>query len=117
MASSTVLASLCSTCDFDKDCYRHEWSVVRHDHEKDLPYRYWQERLEALRDEVQNPRPQGLLELWLERRSAPRYTMLATLIGVLIAIILGAAALAVSAYQTWIAYNAWQHPVAAPPSA
>jgi len=39
--------------------------------------------------------------------------MLATLIGVVFAVLLGMVSLAVSSYQTWIAYQAWQHPVAA----
>ncbi|KAB8356700.1 hypothetical protein FH972_024276 [Carpinus fangiana] len=100
--------------DFDRDCLRFEWTAIRHNTEKDMSYNYWLERLEILRDEVENPRPQGFVELWLERRSAPRYVMLATLIGVVIAVLLGAAALGISAYQTYVAYNAWKYPVAPP---
>jgi len=38
--------------------------------------------------------------------------IMATLVGVIFAVVLGMASLAVSSYQTWIAYQAWQHPVA-----
>jgi hypothetical protein len=37
--------------------------------------------------------------------------MMATLVGVLIAIILGIAGLAVSSYQAWLGYQQWQHPI------
>ncbi|KAB8698118.1 hypothetical protein FH972_026368 [Carpinus fangiana] len=110
----SFLHSLCSRYDFDRDCQRFEWTALRNEDEKDLSYRYWLERLEDLKQELENPRPKGLLEEWLERRSHPRYVMLATLVGVIIAIVLGAAGLAVSSYQAWIAYNAWKHPVPAP---
>jgi len=64
-----------------------------------------------LHEEMENPRPRGLIEKWVERRSGARYVMLATLVGVVIAILLGFAGLAVTSYQTWIAYQQWQHPV------
>ena len=37
--------------------------------------------------------------------------MMATLAGVLFALILGMAGLAVSGYQAWVGYQQWQHPV------
>lgn len=48
----------------------------------------------------------------MERKSGARYMMMATLIGVVFAVLLGMVSLAVSSYQTWIAYQAWQHPIA-----
>lgn len=36
--------------------------------------------------------------------------MLATLIGVTLAVILGMAGLAVGGYQAWVGYQQWQHP-------
>jgi hypothetical protein len=37
--------------------------------------------------------------------------MLATLAGVIIAVVLGIASLAVNAYQAWLQYQSWKHPV------
>jgi len=64
-----------------------------------------------LYEEVENPSPDGLFEKWLERKSGARYVMLATLIGVLFAVLLGFLSLAVSVYQSYISYQAWIHPV------
>lgn len=66
-----------------------------------------------LYEEILNPKPRSTLEKWAERRSGARHVMIATLVGVVIAIILGLLALIVSVFQAWIAYQAWKHPVAA----
>jgi biotin transporter BioY len=76
-----------------------------------VAYVYLADRLAELHDELKNPRPRGWLERQMERKSGARYMMMATLIGVIFAVILGMASLAVSSYQTWIAYQAWQHPI------
>jgi hypothetical protein len=36
--------------------------------------------------------------------------MMATLIGVMIAIMFGMVGIALSSYQAWLAYQQWQHP-------
>lgn len=51
-----------------------------------------------LYDELQNPTPRGPLETWMERNSSFRYVMMATLAGVLIAVLLGILSLAVSIF-------------------
>jgi uncharacterized membrane protein YdfJ with MMPL/SSD domain len=86
--------------------------VLRTEDEKDLCFQYFGERLALLLDQVENPRPYGFVEKWVERKSGARYVMLATLIGVIFAVLLGLLAIALSSYQTWIAYQAWKHPVA-----
>ena len=50
-------------------------------------------------------------EKWLERRNGARYVVFATLIGVVIAILLGMASLALGGYQAWVGYQQWQHPI------
>jgi len=37
--------------------------------------------------------------------------MMATVIGVIIAILLGLASLGVGGYQAWVGYQQWQHPI------
>jgi hypothetical protein len=110
--SRALLQSLTSSrnAGFDPDCIRFESAAIRKPEEKGICYYYFGSRLMELYDEVQNPKPRGRLEKWLQRRSGARYMMMATLIGVIFAIILGLAGLAVSSYQTYIAYQQWKHP-------
>lgn len=112
--SQSILTSLVSSSSFDPDCLRWESAVFRNSDERDISYRYFGARLAELYEEVQNPRPHGRVEKWLQRRSGARHVMLATLAGVLIAVLLGVAALAVSIYQAWIGYQAWKHPILQP---
>lgn len=109
--SKSLLLSLTSTSSFDPDCLRFDSASIRNNDEKDIAYHYFGERLAELYDELENPTPHGSLEKWLERRSGARYIMLATLIGVIFAVILGMAGLAVGGYQAWVGYQQWQHPV------
>ena len=69
-------------------------------------------RLADLYEEMEHPSPVGPFQKWLERKSGSRYVMLATLIGVIFAVLLGILSLAVSTSQTYITYQAWKHPVA-----
>lgn len=96
---------------FDPDCLRFESYSIRRADEQDIPYYYLGERLMDLYSELENPRPRGGLANWLERRSRPRYIMLATLAGVMIAVLLGLAGLIVTIFQTWITYQSWKYPV------
>ena len=109
--SKTLLLSLTAKSSFDPDCLRFDSASIRNKDEKDIAYHYFGERLAELYDEMENPTPRGSLEKWLERRSGARYVMLATLIGVIFAVILGMAGLAVGGYQAWVGYQQWQHPV------
>ena len=109
--SKSLLLSLISRSSFDPDCLRFDSASIRNDDEKDIAYHYFGERLAELYDELENPTPRGPFEKWLERKSGARYVMLATLIGVIFAVILGMAGLAVGGYQAWIGYQQWQHPV------
>ena len=109
--SKSLLLSLISTSSFDDDCLRFDSTSIRNNDEKDIAYHYFGERLAELYDELENPTPRGSLEKWLERKSGARYIMLATLIGVIFAVILGMAGLAIGGYQAWIGYQQWQHPV------
>jgi hypothetical protein len=109
--SRALLQSLVSTASFDPDSLRFESTTIRSADEKEISYHYFGARLADLYEELENPQPRGWIEKWLERKSGARYLMLATLIGVLIALILGFASLGVSSYQAWVGYQAWKHPV------
>ncbi|KAK4224826.1 hypothetical protein QBC38DRAFT_532067 [Podospora fimiseda] len=61
----------------------------------------WGSRLLDLYDEVENPRPRGRVESWLERRSKSRHVMMATIVGIGAAVVLGVLGLGVAIFQTW----------------
>ena len=112
LKSRSLLQSLVSTSGFDPDCLRFESASIRNSDEKEISYHYFGAQLADLYEELENPTPRGWVEKWLERKSGARYLMMATLIGVIIAVILGIAGLAVGGYQAWVGYQQWQHPVA-----
>ena len=112
--SKRLLQSLVTAYSLDPDIFRFEFSSIRMVGEENIPYVFLADRLSELYNELQNPRPRGWLQRQMERKSGARYMMMATLLGVLFAIFLGMASLAVSSYQAWIAYQAWQHPVQLP---
>lgn len=109
--SRRILRSLVSKQSLDPDCLRFETAIDRDDDEHDIKYQYWGSRLMDLYDEIENPKPRGLLEKWMERKSGARYVMMATLAGVMIAVVLGLLGLAVSIFQAWVGYQQWKHPV------
>lgn len=66
-----------------------------------LQFPIWGSRLLDLYDEVENPRPRGRMESWLERRSKSRHVMMATIAGVGAAVVLGVLGLGVAIFQAW----------------
>ncbi|KAG8675807.1 hypothetical protein FPOAC2_01885 [Fusarium poae] len=109
--SKKLARSLIKNCSFDPDILNFEFSSVRRVGEESVPYIYLADRLADLYNELETPQPRSWLQRSMQRKSGARHVMMATLIGVAIAIILGIVSLAVSSYQTWIAYQAWKHPV------
>lgn len=109
--SKALLRSLVSKERFDPDCIDYESASFRSKSEGNIGYYYWGARLADLYEELENPTPRSWVEIWLERKSGARYVMLATLIGVVFAVLLGIASLAVGGYQAWVSYQAWKHPV------
>ncbi|ERF76426.1 hypothetical protein EPUS_07306 [Endocarpon pusillum Z07020] len=112
--SRQLLRTLVAKSSFDPACLSLDWTTYRSENEQEVEYRYLSARLMDLYEEILNPRPRSTLEKWAERRSGARHVMIAILVGVIIAIILGLLALMVSVFQAWIAYQAWKHPVANP---
>ncbi|KAH7268506.1 hypothetical protein B0J15DRAFT_418963 [Fusarium solani] len=109
--SEQILRSLVSKQSFDPDCLRYDAAVYRGEDEGDLSYSYFGSRLVDLFEELEDPSPRGILEIWFQRKSGARHVMKATLIGVIIAIVLGILGLVVGIFQAWVAYEAWKHPV------
>ncbi|KAL9632564.1 MAG: hypothetical protein Q9164_005244 [Protoblastenia rupestris] len=109
--SKSLLLSLTATSSFDPDCLRFESTSIRNDDEREISYHYFGARLMELYAELENPTPRGWVEKWFERKSGARYVMMATLLGVIAAVVLGVVGVAVSAFQAWVTYQQWQHPV------
>ncbi|KAL5091256.1 hypothetical protein Trisim1_003226 [Trichoderma cf. simile WF8] len=109
--SEQILCGLVSKESFDPDCLRYDSAVYRREGEEAASYNYFGARLVDLFKELEDPSPRGILEKWLQRKSGARYMMMATLVGVIIAIILGILGLAVGVFQAWVSYEAWKHPV------
>jgi hypothetical protein len=79
--------------------------------DEDISYHYFGARLADLYEELEIPKPRSWVERWLEQKSGARYIMMATVIGVAFAVLLGIASLVVSSYQAWLTYQQWQHPM------
>lgn len=109
--SQSLLRALVSKQGYDPECLRVDIREYRRAEEKTVQLRYWSTRLEDLYEYMQNPTPSGYIEKWMERRSGARYVMMATLGGVIFAVILGMLSLAVSIFQAWVGYQQWQHPI------
>ncbi|KAM6485841.1 hypothetical protein HDV62DRAFT_261248 [Trichoderma sp. SZMC 28011] len=109
--SEQILCDLVSKKSFDPNCLRYDSAVYRREGEEAASYKYFGGRLVDLFKELEDPSPRGVLEKWLQRKSGARYMMMATLVGVVIAIILGILGLAVGVFQAWVSYEAWKHPV------
>lgn len=110
--SHAMLQNLVSKKGFDPDILRivdsPEYVVAVR---KPINYVYWGTRLMELHDELENPTPRGFMATWLERKSGARYMMLATIAGLAFAILLGIVGVGLSAFQAWIGWQQWKHPV------
>lgn len=96
---------------FDPNVLETELSTIRDPSEPNsLSYSYFGQRLADLQAEINEPAAHGF-EKWFQRKSTPRYVMMATLAGVCFAIVLGLLALGLSGLQAWIAWQQWKHPV------
>lgn len=109
--SKSFLVSLTATSSFDPDCLRFESTSIRNDEEREISYHYFSARLIDLYAELEKPTPRGWVEKWFERKSGARYVMMATLVGVITAVVLGILGVAVSEFQAWVTYQQWHHPV------
>ncbi|CAG9995977.1 unnamed protein product [Clonostachys byssicola] len=109
--SEQILRKLVAKESFDPDCLRYDSAIYRMEGEEDTSYNYFGARLVDLFKELEDPSPRGILEKWFQRKSSARYMMMATLVGVIIAIVIGILGLVVGVFQAWVAYEAWKHPV------
>jgi uncharacterized membrane protein len=97
---------LISSSNFDKDIISYDFSTVCNPDEKEVTYQYFTTELGDLYEEQSNPTPRSVKK-WFEKKSGARYVMMATIAGIIFAVL----SLGLSAFQAWIGWQQWQHPV------
>jgi hypothetical protein len=108
-ASYKLLESLVSKHGFDSGLLAYASVPYRTSADPESSYLYFGGRLLALHNEMQSPRPRGWLQERLGRKR-DAYMLMATMIGVFIAVLIGFLSLAVSCFQAWVGYQQWKHP-------
>lgn len=108
--SQALLSDLVFKHSFDKDLLHYESARYRRSDDPEVTYTYFGTRLAELYDELQNPTPRTKIEGWFEKKSGARYMLMATMIGVFIAVIIGIMGLGISGFQAWVSYQQWKHP-------
>lgn len=86
----------------DKDLQYYVFAQYQREDDETTEYIYLKPRLTKLFQELENHTPHTRFEEWFERKSGPRYMIIATMIGVFLTVILGIPSLGVSAFQTWV---------------
>lgn len=110
-ASEQVLSDLVAKQGLDGNCLEYDSITYRKEGEKDISYSYFGHRLLDLFEGLEDPTPRGCLAKWFQRKSGSRHVMMATLVGAIVAVFLGFLALVAAGFQSWVAYQAWKHPV------
>jgi hypothetical protein len=108
--SFKLLESLVAKHGFDQGLQTNGSTPYRKDGDPAVKYAYFGHRLAALHQELRTPTPHGWLQRRLQRKNET-YMLMATLIGVCIAVMLGLLGLIVSIFQAWVSYQQWKHPV------
>ncbi|KAH6622161.1 hypothetical protein C7974DRAFT_217214 [Boeremia exigua] len=91
--------------------YRIRW--FGRDDDPEVDYSYFGDRLVELHNELKDPSPRNWFERLFEggTRSAERKMLMATTIGVFIAVTIGLFGLVIAGFQAWVGYQQWKHPV------
>jgi hypothetical protein len=108
-ASYKLLESLVSKHGFDGGLLAYASTPYRTSADPESLYSFFGGRLLALHNEMQSPRPRGWLQERLGRKR-DTYMLIATMIGVFIAVLIGFLGLAVSCFQAWVGFQQWKHP-------
>jgi len=103
--------ALISKYKLDSDLLVYDMARYRRVDDPRVDYVYFGIRLKDIYLELQRPTPLRPWENWFQKHSEQRYMMMATMIGVFIAVIIGILGLGMSGFQAYVAYQQWKHPV------
>jgi hypothetical protein len=98
---------------FQEDFLRYKISWFKRDDDSEVDYSYFGDRLLELHNELEDPSPRNWFERLFEggSKSAERKMLMATTIGVFIAVTIGLFGLVIACFQAWVGYQQWKHPV------
>ena len=98
---------------FQKDFLRYKISWFKRADDPEVDYSYFGDRLLDLHNELEDPSPRNWFERLFEGggKSAERKMLMATTIGVFIAVTIGLFGLVIAGFQAWVGYQQWKHPV------
>ncbi|KAF3038132.1 hypothetical protein E8E12_006176 [Didymella heteroderae] len=104
---------LTKRCGFEKNFLRYRIRWYGRDDDPDVDFSYFGERLKELNHELNDPSPRNWFERLFEggTRSAERKMLMATTIGVIIAVTIGLFGLVIAGFQAWVGYQQWKHPI------
>ena len=98
---------------FQEDFLRYKISWFKRDDDPEVDFSYFGNRLLELHNELEDPSPRNWFERLFEggSKSAERKMLMATTIGVFIAVTIGLFGLVIAGFQAWVGYQQWKHPV------
>ena len=98
---------------FQEDFLRYKISWFKRPDDPEVDFSYFGARLLELHDELEDPSPRNWFERLFEggSKSAERKMLMATTIGVFIAVSIGLFGLVIAGFQAWVGYQQWKHPV------
>jgi hypothetical protein len=98
---------------FQEDFLRYKISWFKRDDDPEVDFSYFGDRLLELHNELEDPSPRNWFERLFEggSKSAERKMLMATTIGVFIAVTIGLFGLVIAGFQAWVGYQQWKHPV------
>ncbi|KAF3920988.1 hypothetical protein ABW20_dc0104582 [Dactylellina cionopaga] len=105
-----LLQNLVAEKRFDGDCLQFEASAIREPHETNTRYMYFGARLAGIHDELESPTPRGFISRWAKRKGAG-HANIAAIIGVGLALLFGVVSLGLGAFQVWVSWQQWKHPI------
>jgi hypothetical protein len=98
---------------FQEKFLRYKIHSLERDDDPEIDYSYFGERLLDLQNELKDPSARNWFERLFEggTKSAERKMLMATTIGVFIAVTIGLFGLVIAGFQAWVGYQQWKHPV------
>ncbi|OCK75288.1 hypothetical protein K432DRAFT_409162 [Lepidopterella palustris CBS 459.81] len=109
--SADILTALIRKIGFDSDCNQYDGYMRFKEPPEDFIYQYWGERLARLEELIMRRDPRNKMERWFRWHTTDMNFLVVALLALAISIVVGLITITVTCVQTWIAWQAWKHPV------